>query len=211
MPANSLDPTGTFIVWHRSGVFQSCQGNARPNQTSSPTSLREARTIGESPRVQPGSREHNRASMTLEVSATRRLPSGPRTAATPIDTSLQAPVIGSRFGSSQQRSDVTRVPYTGTLRLRVAGVSTGSDVGWKRRRSADLAALSRSVHIGSVLDPKDGDGLCLVVYLVDDAIGTSSRGPESRQFTLQRVTDPWRVLAQWPDHEFHDCSSDAVG
>jgi hypothetical protein len=73
------------------------------------------------------------------------------------------------------------------------------------------AALSGSIHVGPVLDPKDGDGRSLVVDLVNDAIGASSRRPKSRQFALQWVTDSSRVLAQRPDHELDDCGSDAFG
>jgi hypothetical protein len=62
-----------------------------------------------------------------------------------------------------------------------------------------------------VLNPEDGDCCGFVVDLVDDAICTSSRRPQSCQLALQRVTDSARVLAQRPDHELDDCGSDTFG
>lgn len=60
-----------------------------------------------------------------------------------------------------------------------------------------------------MVDAEHGDALLCVVDLGDDAVGASSRGPESRQFTLQRVTDSAWVLAQRAEHELDDGGGDA--
>jgi hypothetical protein len=62
-----------------------------------------------------------------------------------------------------------------------------------------------------MLDPKDGDSRGMGVDLVDDAIRASSGGPQSCKFSLQRVADPARLLAQRPDHELDNGGSDACG
>jgi hypothetical protein len=59
-----------------------------------------------------------------------------------------------------------------------------------------------------MVDAEHGDDMAGVVQLVDDAVGAPPGGPQSSQLTLQRMTDPTRVLAQWPEHELDDSRSD---
>jgi hypothetical protein len=61
-----------------------------------------------------------------------------------------------------------------------------------------------------MLDAQDSDDPGCVVDLVNDAIRTASRGPQSCQLALQRATDSARVLAQRPDHELDDCCGETL-
>jgi hypothetical protein len=60
-----------------------------------------------------------------------------------------------------------------------------------------------------VFDTKDRDSPLVVINLVDDPIGPTSRPPESGKFTLQLMPDPARVLTQGPEKELDDCCSDS--
>ncbi len=62
-----------------------------------------------------------------------------------------------------------------------------------------------------MIDAKDRDDRGFVVDLVDDAICTASRGTQSCQFALQRVTDSAGVLAQRPDHELDHGGGHTLG
>jgi hypothetical protein len=70
--------------------------------------------------------------------------------------------------------------------------------------------LSGPVDVGTMLDAKDRDDRGCFVDLIDDAICTASRGPQSSQFALQLMTDSAGVLAQRPDHELDDGGSDTL-
>jgi hypothetical protein len=49
--------------------------------------------------------------------------------------------------------------------------------------------------------PQDEDAPCVIVELVDDAVGAASGRPQSSKLVLQLMSDPARVVAQWSHHE----------
>lgn len=68
------------------------------------------------------------------------------------------------------------------------------------------SVLPRSVEVPTVLDAKHGDHGLVVVNLVDHAIGATPCRPETGEFSLQRMAEASRVLAQWAEHELdHRC------
>ena len=72
-------------------------------------------------------------------------------------------------------------------------------------------ALSGSIDVRTVLDPKDRDHRLVVVDLVDHAIGTTPRRPRTREFSLQWMANTSGVLAQWAEHELDHRRGDTLG
>ena len=72
-------------------------------------------------------------------------------------------------------------------------------------------ALSGSINVRPVLEPEDRDHRLLVVDLVDHAIRTTPRRPQTREFSLQWMANTSGVLAQWAEHELDHRRSDTLG
>lgn len=72
-----------------------------------------------------------------------------------------------------------------------------------------IVSLSRPVDVGSMFDTQNIDRPRVVIDLVDDAVRPAPSRPESGEFSLKRMSNLLRVLAQRPEQELDDCSSNA--
>lgn len=89
-------------------------------------------------------------------------------------------------------------------------LTTIRGTGWRQYGSSGWV-LTGSVHIGSMVDPKDDDCRGSIVDFVHDAVGASPGGPQSCEFALQWVADAARVLTQRSDHELDNGSGHTFG
>ena len=60
-----------------------------------------------------------------------------------------------------------------------------------------------------MFDPENVDELLVIVDLIDDAIGAAPSRPESGEFSLKRMSNLSRVLAQRPEQELDHRSSNS--
>ena len=60
-----------------------------------------------------------------------------------------------------------------------------------------------------MFDTQDINDSFVLVDLIDDAIGAAPGRPESGEFSLKRMSNLSRVLAQRPEQELDDRSSNA--
>jgi hypothetical protein len=62
-----------------------------------------------------------------------------------------------------------------------------------------------------MFDAEDVNEPLVVTDLVVDAIGATSGRPETSEFTLERVTDLARIVAERPEHELDHRRGDPLG
>ena len=62
-----------------------------------------------------------------------------------------------------------------------------------------------------MVDAKHAHNPCLVVDLVHDPVGTTTRRPETNELSLKRMSDAARGLNESTEHELHDRGCDSLG